>query len=116
MFNRIILIGNLTDNSAVRGQNTKVTKFRLACTTKVKDKENTLFIDVVVPGKELNLQKGERVLVEGLLQNKTSTDGKKNSEYEVAAFRCLSLSSRKSGQKPSQNVTAQRADMEDEPF
>jgi len=111
LFNRIILIGNLVDNSTVRGQDTKVTRFRLACTTKTGGRENTLFVDVFVPNRELEFKKGDRVLVEGSLQHKRGNET--GNSYEVMALRCLPL--RK--QKPVEVAEAKTtADIEEEPF
>lgn len=95
MFNKIILIGNLTKDPELRytPQGTPVANFRIAVTSRYKQtdelKEETLFIDIVVFGKQAEtcsqyLSKGRPVLVEGRLQErKWESDGQQRSKYEV---------------------------------
>ena len=97
MFNRIILIGNLTRDPEVRYTpgGTPVTTLRLAVTSKYKQgdetKDDTLFIDTVVFGKQAEncgtyLSKGNPVLVEGRLrERKWESDGVQKSKFEVIA-------------------------------
>jgi single-strand DNA-binding protein len=98
MFNKIILIGNLTKDPEVRytPQGTSVCTFRLAVNHRYKQgdetKKETMFIDTVVFGKQADtcgqyLNKGSGVLVEGRLQErKWETDeGQQRSKYEVVA-------------------------------
>lgn len=98
MFNRIILIGNLTKDPELRytPQGTPVTTFRIAVTSRFKQssgatKEETLFIDTVVWGKQAEtvsqyLAKGRSVLVEGRLQERTwESEGQRKSKFEVVA-------------------------------
>lgn len=97
MFNRVIFIGNLTKDPELRytPQGTAVCSFRLAVTTKFKQqdeyKDETLFIDVVVWGKQAEsssqyLAKGKQVLVEGRLQERRwEADGQQKSKMEVVA-------------------------------
>lgn len=97
MFNKIILIGNLTKDPELRytPQGTPVCTLRLASSTKYKSgdgmKEETLFIDVVVWGKQGEsaaqyLHKGKSALVEGRLQERRwETDGQQKSKFEVVA-------------------------------
>lgn len=97
MFNRIILIGNLTKDPEVRYTpgGTPVTTMRLAVTSKYKQgdevKDDTLFIDGVVFGKQAEscgryLSKGNPVLVEGRLrERKWESDGVQKSRVEVIA-------------------------------
>lgn len=97
MFNRIILIGNLTKDPELRytPQGTPVTTFRLAVTSRYRQsdelKEETLFIDTVVFGKQAEtcsqyLSKGRPVLVEGRLQERRwESDGQQRSKCEVVA-------------------------------
>lgn len=97
MFNRIILIGNLTKDPDVRytPSGTPVTTMRLAVSSKYKQgdemKEDTLFIDAVVFGKQAEscgqyLSKGSPVLVEGRLrERKWESDGTQKSKFEVFA-------------------------------
>jgi single-strand DNA-binding protein len=97
MYNKIILIGNLTKDPELRytPQGTPVCTLRLASTTKYKSgdsmKDETLFIDVIVWGKQgetaaQHLGKGRSVLVEGRLQERRwESDGQKRSKFEVVA-------------------------------
>ena len=97
MFNKVILIGNLTKDPELRytPQGTPVCTLRIASSTKYKSgdsmKEETLFIDVVVWGKQgesaaQHLEKGRSVLVEGRLQERRwETDGQQKSKFEVVA-------------------------------
>ena len=111
MFNKVILIGNLTKDPELRytPQGTPVCSLRLACTTKYKSsdsmKEETLFIDVVVWGKQGEscgqyLNKGSSALVEGRLQERRwESDGQQRSKFEVVAQTVRFLSAKRS---PSQ--------------
>jgi single-strand DNA-binding protein len=97
MFNKVILIGNLTKDPELRytPQGTPVCSMRIASTTKYKSgdsmKEETLFIDVVVWGRQgesaaQHLEKGRSVLVEGRLQERRwESDGQQKSKFEVVA-------------------------------
>ncbi|MCK5426447.1 MAG: single-stranded DNA-binding protein [Thermodesulfovibrionia bacterium] len=98
MFNKIILIGNLTKDPEVRytPQGTSVCNFRLAVNHRYKQgdevKKETTFIDIVVFGKQADtcgqyLNKGSGVLVEGRLQERRweTEEGKQRSKYEVIA-------------------------------
>ncbi|MGD8352418.1 MAG: single-stranded DNA-binding protein [Nitrospirota bacterium] len=97
MFNKVILIGNLTKDPELRytPSGTPVTTMRLAVTTKFKQgdefKEETLFIDVVVFGRQAEtcsqyLSKGRPVLTEGRLQERRwESDGQQRSKMEVVA-------------------------------
>ena len=97
MFNRVILIGNLTKDPEVRYTpgGTPVATMRLAVTSKYKQgddvKDDTLFIDTVVFGKQAEscghyLGKGNPVLVEGRLrERKWDSDGVQKSKFEVIA-------------------------------
>ena len=98
MFNKIILIGNLTKDPEVRytPQGTSVCNFRLAVNHRYKQgddvKKETTFIDIVVFGKQADtcgqyLNRGSGVLVEGRLQERRweTDEGQKRSKYEVVA-------------------------------
>ncbi len=98
MFNKIILIGNLTKDPEVRytPSGTSVCNFRIAVNHKYKQgdeiKKETTFIDTVVFGKQADtcgqyLNKGSAVLVEGRLQERRweTDEGQKRSKYEVVA-------------------------------
>src|SRR5512135_1333106 len=110
MYNKVILIGNLTKDPELRytPQGTPVCSLRLACSTKYKSsdsmKEETLFIDVVVWGKQGEscgqyLNKGSSALVEGRLQERRwESDGQQRSKFEVVAQQVRFLSSKRSAQ------------------
>lgn len=97
MYNKVILIGNLTKDPELRytPQGTPVCTIRLASSTKYKSgdgmKEETLFIDCVVWGKQGEstaqyLSKGKTALVEGRLQERRwETDGQQRSKFEIVA-------------------------------
>jgi single-strand DNA-binding protein len=108
MYNRIILIGNLTKDPELRytPQGTPVSTFRIAVNTKYKQsdeaREDTLFIDIVTFGKQAEtcsqyLSKGKSVLVEGRLQERRwESDGQHKSKFEVVA-QTVRFLSRKGG-------------------
>jgi len=100
MFNKIILIGNLTRDIELRytPSGTAVAKFGLATNRVYSDpvtkekKQEVMFIDVTVFGRAAEtanqyLKKGSQVLVEGRLSFNqwTDTTGQKRSKHEVIA-------------------------------
>jgi len=97
MFNKIILIGNLTKDPELRytPQGTPVASFRLAVNYRYKQsdemKQETMFIDNVIFGKQAEscskyLNKGSSVLVEGRLQERRwESNGQQRSKFEVVA-------------------------------
>lgn len=112
MYNKIILIGNLTKDPELRytPQGTPVTSFRIAVNSKYKQsdevKQETLFIDNVVFGKQAEscskyLNKGSSVLVEGRLQERRwEANGQQKSKFEVIA-QSVRFLSRKGGAQDS---------------
>jgi len=110
VYNKIILIGNLTKDPELRytPQGTPVASFRLAVNSKYKQsdeiKQETMFIDNVVFGKQAEacskfLSKGSPVLVEGRLQERRwETNGQQKSKFEVIAQTVRFLSRRGSVQ------------------
>jgi single-strand DNA-binding protein len=92
MYNKIILIGNLTKDLELKytPQGTPMTSFRIAVNSPFKAEE-ALFIDVVTFGKLAEncsqyLGKGKAVLVEGRLQEKRwESEGKPKSKFQVVA-------------------------------
>ncbi len=107
MFNKVILIGNLTKDPELRytPQGTPVSTFRLAINYRYKQgddlKQETTFIDIVVFGKQAEscsqyLNKGSSVLVEGRLQERRwESDGQQRSKFEIVAQSVKFLSSKK---------------------
>jgi single-strand DNA-binding protein len=119
MFNKVILIGNLTKDPELRytPQGTPVCTLRIASTTRFKSgdsmKDETLFINVVVWGKQgetaaQHLSKGRSVLVEGRLQERRwETDGQQKSRFEVVAQGVRFLGGRKEEGAPHEAPSAE---------
>jgi single-strand DNA-binding protein len=100
MYNKVILIGNLTRDVELRYTTSgmAVAKFGLAtnrtyidATTKEK-KQEVMFIDITVFGRSAEvanqwLKKGKKVLVEGrlVLDQWTDNTGQKRSRHSIAA-------------------------------
>lgn len=120
MYNRIILIGNLTKDPELRytPQGTPIATFRIAVNSKYKQsdesREEVLYIDIVTFGKQAEtcsqyLSKGKSVLVEGRLQERRwETDGQQKSKHEVIAqsVRFLSRKGGSEGQEPGHDIPA----------
>ncbi|MBF0564862.1 MAG: single-stranded DNA-binding protein [Nitrospirae bacterium] len=98
MFNKIILVGNLTRDPELRytPQGLPVSNLSLAVKSRVKQgeewKDEVLFIDVSVFGKTAEncceyLSKGAGALVEGRLRERKwdAPDGQKKSKCDVVA-------------------------------
>ncbi len=98
MFNKVILIGNLTRDPEMRytPQGTSVCNFGIAVNRKYKQgeeyKEEVTFVNIVVFGKQADtcaqyLNKGSSALIEGRLQERRweTEDGQKRSKHEVVA-------------------------------
>lgn len=113
MYNRIILIGNLTKDPELRytPQGTPVASFRIAVNSRYKQaeesREETLFIDIITFGKQAEtcsqyLSKGKTVLAEGRLQERRwESDGQQRSKFEVVAQTVRFLSKKGEGPGPS---------------
>ena len=111
MYNKVILIGNLTKDPELRytPQGTPVASFRLAVNYRYKQadevKQETTFIDNVVFGKQAEscskyLNKGSSVLVEGRLQERRwESNGQQKSKFEVIAQSVRFLSKRGGSQE-----------------
>ncbi len=93
MYNKIILVGNLTKDPVLRytPKGTPVATVSLAVNTVVSSQRETLFIDVIVFGKHAEacseyLAKGRMVLVEGrLIERRWLYDGLQRRKFEVVA-------------------------------
>lgn len=108
MYNKIILIGNLTRTPEVRyaTTGTAVCNFGLAVNSRYKQnnetKEEVLFINIVTFGKQAEicgqyLDKGKTILVEGRLrEQKWEYEGQKKSKMEVLASNIRFLSKKDS--------------------
>lgn len=109
MYNKVILIGNLTRDPELRytPNGKAVSTVGLAINSRFKSgeesKEETLFIDVVVWGKQAEtvsqyLSKGRQVLVEGRLQERRwEQDGQQRRKTEVVAENVRFLGSKREG-------------------
>ncbi|MEJ5226615.1 single-stranded DNA-binding protein [Thermodesulfovibrio sp.] len=110
MFNRIILIGNLTRDPEIRytPSGVAVATVPIAVNSRYRQgeemREETLFIDAVVFGKQAEtctqyLNKGRTVLVEGRLRERRwEYEGQKKSKFEVIASNIRFLSKRESAE------------------
>ncbi len=130
MYNKVILIGNLTKDPELRytPQGTPVASFRIAVNSRYKQsdeiKQETLFIDTVVFGRQADtcsqyLSKGSSVLVEGRLQERRwESDGQQRSKFEVVAqsVRFLSKRSAPSGSAQESDITPPEETTDLEPF
>ncbi len=91
-FNRVVLMGNLVRNPELRyapGNNLPIVRTAIAVNRRYKDKEEVMFIDLVIFGKQAETMnsyatKGTQVLIEGRLsQNTWEQDGQKRSKHEI---------------------------------
>lgn len=108
MFNRVILIGNLTKDPDMRYTpgGTPVATVAIAVNSRYRQgdesKEETLFIDAVVFGRQAEtcgqyLSKGRPVLVEGRLRERRwEHEGQKKQKMEVVASNVRFLSRKES--------------------
>jgi len=100
MYNKVILVGNLTRDVELKytPTGTAIAKFGLATNRTYKDpqtgenKQETMFIDITVFGRSAEianqyLSKGRRVLVEGrlVLDQWVDSSGQKRSKHSVVA-------------------------------
>lgn len=100
MFNKVILIGNLTRDVELRytGSGSAIAKFGLAVNRNWKDRnsgerrEEVCYVDINIFGRSAeianqHLSKGKRILVEGRLQFEQWQDqsGQKRSKHSISA-------------------------------
>lgn len=128
MYNKIILIGNLTKDPELRytPQGTPVASFRLAVNRYYKQsdeiKKETMFIDNVVFGKQAEscskyLNKGSSVFVEGRLQERRwESNGQQKSKFEVVAQSVRFLSRRGGSPPEAEDITPPEETTDLEPF
>ena len=128
MYNKIILIGNLTKDPELRytPQGTPVASFRLAVNHRYKQadeaKQETMFIDNVVFGKQAEscskyLNKGSSVLVEGRLQERRwESNGQQKSKFEVIAQSIRFLPRRGGSPPEAEDITPPEETTDLEPF
>ncbi|WP_028845482.1 single-stranded DNA-binding protein [Thermodesulfovibrio thiophilus] len=121
-YNRIILIGNLTRNPELRytPSGLAVATVTIAVNTRYRQgeevKEETLFIDAIVFGRQAEnclqyLEKGNPVLIEGRLRERRwDYEGQKRSKFEVIAsgvkFLSTAAAKKKNGGTQSESEPA----------
>lgn len=112
MYNKVILIGNLTKDPEVKylPSGTAITNFRIAVNEKYRDRnqewrEETLFIQIETFSRMAEtcaqyLKKGSRVFVDGKLREDSwdAQDGTKRSRMVVRAMTVKFMDSRGSGE------------------
>ncbi|MBF0537250.1 MAG: single-stranded DNA-binding protein [Nitrospirae bacterium] len=109
MFNKLIIAGYLAKDPELRytPQGLPVATLRVAASSRTKQgeewKEETLFLDVVVFGKQAEscgqyLNKGSGVIVDGRLRERSwETDGQKKYRFECVASSVAFLPRRDGG-------------------
>lgn len=126
--NKIIVTGRLTKNVEIyeTQSQTKVAKFTLAVNRDFKNPNGTYdtdffncvsFLNAEIIGKYC--QKGDLILVDGRLQNRTYEDDKQNKHYitEIICNRVEFLSKvSKSSQEEKQTVNEPKNELNDEVF
>jgi len=120
MFNKVILIGNLTRDVELRytPNGTAIAKFGLATNRTYKDsvtgenKQEVMFIDITVFGRSAEianqyLAKGRRVLIEGrlVLENWVDNNGQKRSKHSIVAEKIQFMDSVENKNTKTQNPT-----------
>ncbi len=116
MYNKVILVGNLTRDVEVRytSSGTALAKVGIATNRKFKSasgemKDETMFIDLTFFGRTAEvagqyLRRGSKVLVEGrlILEQWVAQDGTKRSRHSVTVESMQMLDSRGDAQQNSQ--------------
>ena len=116
MYNKVILVGNLTRDVEVRytSSGTALAKVGIATNRRFKSangemKDETMFIDLTFFGRTAEvanqyLRKGSKVLVEGrlILEQWTAQDGSKRSRHSVTVESMQMLDSRADSQQNNQ--------------
>ncbi|MEO0279104.1 MAG: single-stranded DNA-binding protein [candidate division WOR-3 bacterium] len=116
--NRVILAGNLTKDPEKRYTTggTPVTTMRVAVNKRIKDREETCYIDVVAFGKLADvcfemLSRGSNILVEGYLRYETwETDVGRRARHVVVADRVNFINLTK--EKPMESLTKPEFDID----
>lgn len=102
-YNRTALIGNLTRDPQISQtrSGTNICALRIACSTRTRDGDDVLFIDVVTWDKTAEscakcLKKGSEILADGRLKMSEweGTDGVKRSKISIVAHRVVFLDKR----------------------
>ncbi|GAB4414943.1 MAG: single-stranded DNA-binding protein [Thermodesulfovibrionales bacterium] len=128
MYNKVILIGNLTKDPELRytPQGTPVVTITIAVNSRYKQgaemKDEVLFIDAVVFGKQAEscgqyLSKGRSVLVEGRLRERRwEYEGQKRSKMEVIANNVRFMSKKEAQPSEPGDITPPEETTDIEPF
>ncbi|WP_457561417.1 single-stranded DNA-binding protein [Caminibacter sp.] len=118
MYNKVILVGNLTRDVELRytPNGTAIAKFGLATNRTYKDsvtgenKQEVMFIDITVFGRSAEianqyLGKGRRVLVEGrlVLDQWVDSNGQKRSKHSIVAEKLQFMDSKSDAQAGGYN-------------
>jgi len=113
MYNRVILVGNLTRDVELKytPAGTAIAKFGLATNRTYKDsvtgenKQEVMFIDITVFGRSAEianqyLRKGRKVLIEGrlVLDQWVDQSGQKRSKHSIVAERVQFMESKPAGE------------------
>jgi len=114
-YNKVFFIGHVTRDPEVKyiASGTAVCEVGLAVNEKYKDKETTLFIDVVFWGKRAEtagqyIRKGAPLFVEGKLkQDSWEKDGQKHTKFRVNCDNFQLLGGKKQS-TPSEREPAQK--------
>jgi len=122
MYNKVILVGNLTRDVELKytPTGTAIAKFGLATNRTYKDsvtgenKQETLFIDITVFGRSAEianqyLRKGRRVLIEGrlVLDQWVDQSGQKRSKHSVVAEKVQFMENKPSAESGYQQPQTQ---------
>ena len=117
MYNRVILVGNLTRDVELRytPSGVAIAKFGLATNRNYKDsttgelKQEVMFIDITVFGRSAEvanqyLKKGRRVLIEGRLvfDQWVDSSGQKRSKHSIVADRVQFMDSKETSSNDNQ--------------
>jgi len=122
MYNRIILLGNLTRDIDLRytTSGTAIGKVGIATNRRFKNaqgemQDETMFIDLTFFGRTAEianqyLRKGSKILVEGrlVLEQWTAQDGTRRSKHSVSVENMQMLDSRQESQQPTDTAPAQQ--------
>jgi len=116
MYNKVILVGNLTRDVELKytPTGTAIAKFGLATNRTYKDtmtgenKQEVMFIDITVFGRSAEianqyLRKGRKVLIEGrlVLDQWVDQSGQKRSKHSIVAEKVQFMESKNSGDEMS---------------
>ena len=122
MYNRVILVGNLTRDIELKytPTGTAIAKFGLATNRSYKDnttgelKQEVMFIDVTVFGRSAEvvnqyLKKGKKVLVEGrlVLDQWVDSSGQKRSKHSIIADKVQFMDPKESSGNANQAYNTQ---------